>query len=120
MKRILYVGTVVILVLAGCRDKKPAVVQAPSVNVIQVLQVLQQDYPWRMEYPAQVSGSLDVQIRAQVGGILQARLYDEGEFVSAGTQLFQIDDKEYKVELEKACGTLSQAQADVKRTQRSY
>ena len=118
MKRTVIVGLLLVaFVLGGCKDKKPAAPQALPVNAVAVVQ---QDYPWLMEYPAQVAGSLDVQIRAQVGGILQARLYDEGEFVTAGTQLFQIDDKEYKVALEKAQGSLAQAKAEVKRTQRTY
>ncbi len=118
MKRIIYVGFFSLgMFLNACQDKKAIL---PQPTVVNAVEVVQQNYPWEMEYPAQVTGSLDVQIRAQVGGVLQDRLYDEGEFVVAGTQLFQIDDKEYKVALEKARGTLSQAQAEVKRTQRSY
>ena len=118
MNRILCGGVVLLGVLmSGCQDKKAAAPQEVAVNAVEVVQ---QDYPWLMEYPAQVAGSLDVQIRAQVGGILEARLYNEGEFVTAGTQLFQIDDTEYKVALEKAQGTLSQAQADVTHTRRVY
>ena len=37
-----------------------------------------------------------------------------------GKQLFQIDDKQYKVALEKAQGALAQAQAEERRTQRTY
>lgn len=118
MNRILGVAVIGVgFLLWGCQGKKNAAEPLPAVNVIEVAQ---QDYPWLMEYPAQVAGSLDVQIRAQVGGILKARLYNEGEFVPAGTQLFQIDDTEYKVALEKAQGNLSQAQAQAKRTQRAY
>ncbi len=118
MNRILGTGIILAgVLLTGCQAKKP--VAAPDVTV-NAVEVVQQDYPWLMEYPAQVAGSLDVQIRAQVGGILEARLYNEGEFVPAGTQLFQIDDTEYKVALEKAQGALSQAQAETKRTQRTY
>ncbi|MBR4681902.1 MAG: efflux RND transporter periplasmic adaptor subunit [Elusimicrobiaceae bacterium] len=118
MNRILCLGVVAASCLVyGCRANKEAQMPLPTVNVVEAIQ---QDYPWFMEYPAQVAGSLDVQIRAQVGGILQARLYNEGEFVAAGTQLFQIDDTEYKVALEKAQGSLSQAQAEAKRTQRAY
>ncbi|MBO7191052.1 MAG: efflux RND transporter periplasmic adaptor subunit [Elusimicrobiaceae bacterium] len=118
MKRtgsIILVG--VLLMNVGCHKKEAA---APQAAVVNAVSVLQQDYPWTMEYPAQIAGSLDVQIRAQVGGILQARLYDEGEFVEQGTQLFQIDDKEYMVALEKARGTLAQAQAEVKRNKRTF
>lgn len=119
MKRILFVMSIVLvgMTFSGCKDKKPAAPQATAVNAVKVIE---QDYPWNIEYPAQIAGSLDVQIRAQVGGILQARLYNEGEFVEAGTQLFQIDDKEYKVALEKAQGTLAQAKAEVTRTRSTY
>lgn len=117
MKRIVWTLLVVSL-LAGCGKEKAAPEAIPAV--VNAVTVLQQDLPWNMEYPAQVVGSLDIQVRAQVGGILEARLYDEGEYVESGTQLFQIDDQPYKVALEKANGALAQAQAEEKRTQRTY
>lgn len=104
--------------LGACnQESKQTAMPAPVVSVVTVLQ---QDLPWEIEYPAQVSGSQEIQIRAQVGGILEARLYNEGEYVTEGTQLFQIDDKEYKVALEKARGALAQAVAEEKRTLRTY
>lgn len=117
MKKIVWL-LVVVSLLAGCGKEKKSQ-QAPEA-VVNAVKVLKQDLPWDMEYPAQVVGSQDIQVRAQVGGILQARLYDEGEYVEAGTQLFQIDDQPYKVALEKANGALAQAQAEEKRTQRTY
>ncbi len=117
MKRVLWVLLCVAVALGACKNKEKAQAPAPVVSAVKVLQ---QDLPWNIEYPAQVAGSLEIQIRAQVGGILQSRLYDEGEFVEAGTQLFQIDDAEYKVALEKAQGSLAQAQAEEKRTQRTF
>lgn len=93
---------------------------APAAPLVSAVKVIQQDLPWHIEYPAQVVGSLEVQIRAQVGGILQDRFYNEGEFVKEGDLLFQIDDSEYKVALEKAQGSLAQAQAEEKRTYRTY
>ena len=117
MKRL--VGLLVVgSLLFGCAKEKPAPVAAAAV--VNAVKVLKQDLPWNMEYPAQVVGSLDIQVRAQVGGILEARLYNEGEYVEAGTQLFQIDDQPYKVALEKANGALAQAQAEEKRTKRTY
>lgn len=104
--------------LCAC-NKKAEQAAAPEA-VVSAVTVIQRDLPWTIEYPAQVAGSLEIQIRAQVGGILEARLYNEGEYVAEGTQLFQIDDKEYKVALEKAQGALAQAQAEEKRTQRTY
>lgn len=106
-----------LILLSGCKEKAVPVQPVPSVNAVTVIQ---QDLPWNIEYPAQVAGSLEVQIRAQVGGILQERLYNEGQYVEEGTQLFQIDDTEYKVALERAEGVLAQAQAQERQTKRTY
>lgn len=105
------------LFLTACQKHEAATPATPTVSAIKVIQ---ENLPWNIEYPAQVTGSLEIQIRAQVGGILQRRLYNEGEFVEAGTQLFQIDDAEYKVALEKAQGSLAQAQAEERRTYRTF
>ena len=117
MEKVVWVLLCAGLMFTACKDKQAA---APAAVTVSAVKVLQQDLPWNIEYPAQVAGSLEIQIRAQVGGILQSRLYDEGEFVTEGTQLFQIDDSEYKVALEKAQGSLAQAQAEEKRTYRTF
>ncbi|WP_424244645.1 membrane fusion protein (multidrug efflux system) [Elusimicrobium posterum] len=105
--------------ITGCKNKQAATGQETEAPVTAV-KVLKMDLPWNIEYPAQVAGSLEIMIRAQVGGILQSRLYNEGDFVEKGTQLFQIDDKEYVVALQKARGALAQAEAELKRTERDY
>lgn len=109
--------TGLLVYLSGCKEKAAPAQVAPAVSAVEVIQ---QDLPWNIEYPAQVAGSLEVQIRAQVGGILKERLYHEGEYVTEGTQLFQIDDSEYKVALERAEGLLAQAQAQERQTRRTY
>ena len=106
-----------LLSLSACH--KDANQQAAALPV-SAIKVLKTDLPWNIEYPAQVVGSLQVQVRAQVGGILKARLFDEGTYVQEGTQLFQIDPAEYEVALQRAEGALAQAQTDVNRTKRDY
>lgn len=105
-------------VFSACN--KGEVSSVPDALPVSVVKVLKTDLPWNIEYPAQVAGSLQIQVRAQVGGILQARLFDEGAYVQQGTQLFQIDPQEYEVALERAQGTLAQAKTDVNRTKRDY
>ncbi len=117
MNKAVWVLACAVVLFAACKNKEAA---APAAVTVSAVKVLQQDLPWNIEYPAQVAGSLEIQIRAQVGGILQSRLYNEGEFVTEGTQLFQIDDSEYKVALEKAQGSLAQAQAEERRTYRTF
>lgn len=117
MKKAVWVLLCVVVAFTACKNKEAA---APAAVTVSAVKVLQQDLPWNIEYPAQVAGSLEIQIRAQVGGILESRNYNEGEFVTEGTQLFQIDDSEYKVALEKAQGSLAQAQAEERRTYRTF
>lgn len=107
-----------VLGLGACK-KKQETKQAGALPVSAV-KVLKTDLPWNIEYPAQVAGSLEIQVRAQVGGILQARLFDEGAYVKQGTQLFQIDPKQYEVALQKAEGSLAQAQSQENNAKRNY
>jgi membrane fusion protein (multidrug efflux system) len=51
---------------------------------------------------AQTEGAKEVEIRARVGGILEARLYHEGDAVKAGQALFRIDRTPYELALAKA------------------
>ena len=80
-------------VLGACGKKEQQ--QEGAALPVSAVKVLKTDLPWNIEYPAQVAGSLEIQVRAQVGGILKARLFDEGAYVKQGTQLFQIDPQEY-------------------------
>lgn len=50
-------------------------------------------------------------VRAQVGGIIQKRLFQEGSYVRAGQPLYQIDSSTYEAGLESARAQLATAQA---------
>ena len=108
------------LFLGGCggRDSKTPVQTPPSL--VSAVKSIKLDIPWDAEYPAQVSGSLEVEIRAQVGGILKERLYNEGEYVKKGAVLFTIDPEQYRVALDRAEASLAQVDTEVQKTQRDY
>ena len=78
------------------------------------------DTDWEPEFIGQTAGFLEVEIRARVGGILEKRIFEEGQFVKQGTQLFQIDPVPYKIALERARGILAQAEAQLERTRREH
>ena len=88
---------------------------APGVIVEQVEAV---NLPRVVEYPARTAGYREVQVRAQVGGILQERVYDEGSQVEKGQLLFRIDPRPYQAALGQAKGALAQAQARYWQTER--
>ncbi|MBB1517640.1 efflux RND transporter periplasmic adaptor subunit [Aquipseudomonas guryensis] len=74
--------------------------------------------PLQFEYPARTAGFREVQVRAQVSGILQERLYTEGSAVKQGQVLFRIDARSYQAALARAKGALAQEQARYRQTER--
>src|SRR3546814_2876875 len=53
------------------------------------------------------------EVRPQVGGIIQKRMFTEGEDVKAGQVLYQIDSASYQASYDNARATLAQAEAAV-------
>lgn len=114
----LFVGTIVVLLFfCGCEEKKSVQMAPPVVGVSKVVK---QNIPLNIEVPAKITGSLEIQVRAQVGGILKSRNFKEGEFVHQGSKLFQIDEAPYRAALTRAQGNLAQAESELKRTTRDY
>ena len=73
-----------------------------------------------MDYVGLTSGSLSVQIRAQVGGILQKRNFKEGDYVKKGDILFEIAPDVYKANLDRAKAKTKQALAIYDNAQREW
>jgi len=105
---------------AGAQQQKPALpvdiktVQAHSVDVFS-------------EYPGRVEGKRTVQVLARVEGILEKRLYEEGQIVKNGQLLYTIDPKPFqatvnqrKAERASARASLDQAQRQWKRVRQLY
>lgn len=78
-------------------------------------------------YAGRVYGAREVEVRSRVQGILQQRLFKEGEEVKQGAILFQIDPEPFQVALDAAkanhrtaSATLNQAEREWRRTSRLY
>lgn len=99
------------LLLAGC-GKTRSPIQRPSPEV--VVAVMQ---PERLalsaELPGRVSAYLIAEVRPQVSGIIQKRLFDEGGDVKAGDLLYQIDPAFYEAAYASAKASLARAEANV-------
>ncbi|APU28943.1 efflux transporter periplasmic adaptor subunit [Ectopseudomonas alcaliphila JAB1] len=98
---------------------------APSVEAadapptaVTVEQIKAGELPIVLEYPARTAGYREVQVRAQVGGILQERTYQEGSRVQKDQVLFRIDPRPYEAALARAKGALAQEQARFRQTDR--
>lgn len=61
--------------------------------------------------PARVAAVRSAEIRAQVSGIVQRRLFEQGAEIDAGTTLFQINPAPFKAEVDSAAAALQRAEA---------
>ena len=103
-----------ILILAGCGQnstaKAPSQAGPPEVAVVEVK-------PERVaittELPGRTSAYLVAEVRPQVGGIIQKRLFTEGSDVKAGAILYQIDPATYQAASDSAKAALARAEANV-------
>lgn len=63
------------------------------------------------ELSGRTSAFLVSEVRPQVGGVIKARLFEEGSIVRAGQSLYQIDPATYQASVNSAAASLAQAQA---------
>ena len=91
---------------------------APPAPEVVVETVKVEALPLELEYSARTAGYREVQVRAQVSGILQERTYLEGSQVKQGQVMFRIDPRTYQAALSRAKGALAQEQARYRQTER--
>ena len=91
---------------------------APPAPEVLVETVKAESLPLELEYAARTAGFREVQVRAQVSGILQERTYLEGSSVKKGQVMFRIDPRTYQAALSRAKGALAQEQARYRQTTR--
>ena len=70
-----------------------------------------QDVPLQLQLPGRLSASQVADIRPQVGGLVQKRLFTEGSLVRAGQPLYQIDPASFEAERARTAATLQKAEA---------
>lgn len=98
------------LALAGCSDKAPPPAPRGPVEV-GVVTVQPERQSVTTELPGRTSAHLVAEIRPQVGGIVQKRLFTEGADVKAGQVLYQLDPAPFEAALASAQASLARAQA---------
>ncbi|MDH4559185.1 efflux RND transporter periplasmic adaptor subunit [Pseudomonas sp. BN417] len=97
------------LSLTGCQEASaPPPAQTPKVGVV-TLQP--QAFTLTTELPGRTSAYRIAEVRPQVNGIIQKRLFTEGSEVKAGQQLYQIDPSVYTATYKSAQASLASAQS---------
>lgn len=102
--------------LTGCFEEDAAErgvqASAPPVEV-SVVTLHPQSVTITAELPGRTVASLVAEVRPQVSGIIQKRLYEEGSEVEAGEALYKIDPATYQAAYDSAVADLQKAQAAV-------
>jgi membrane fusion protein (multidrug efflux system) len=97
------------IVLAGCKQEAPVqVVKPPQVGVV-ILQ--SQTYTVQSELPGRTAPFRVAEVRPQVDGIIQQRLFDEGSEVKPGQALYRIDPSPYEADVARARASFQQARS---------
>lgn len=109
------VAGLALLALTGCNDQKGSTAQTAAPRAVEVgIEVIR---PQKITYTTELAGRTSAfqvaEVRPQVSGILQKRLFQEGSDVKAGDTLYQIDPSIYKANLDSAKASLARAEADV-------
>lgn len=112
-----YIATSVVamLLLSGCDNTyTQSNNSSPSETEVGVVTLKSQPVSVVSELTGRTSAALSAEVRPQVGGIIQKRLFKEGDLVKAGQPLYQIDAASYQAAWNEARAALQQAQALVK------
>ncbi|MGH8607078.1 MAG: efflux RND transporter periplasmic adaptor subunit, partial [Gammaproteobacteria bacterium] len=96
--------------LAGCQQEAAAPPAAPIPEVA-IITVAIQTVPDEPEFIGQTESSRPVEIRSQVTGIIEERLFREGRNVKKGDLLYQIDPVPFQAAVASAKAMVAQAEA---------
>lgn len=99
------------LLTGGCKPKQAA--PPPAVPEVAVVTVQPQRVVLTTELPGRISAHLVAEVRPQVGGILQKRLFTEGSDVKAGQVLYQLDPAPFQAVLDNARAALGRSEANI-------
>lgn len=107
-----------LFLLSGCSDRRQTV-ERPPLQVGTIVATPISTYRWAETF-GQTEGVEEVEVRSQVGGVLRALHFKEGEWVKAGDTLFEIEKEPYEAALIQAQAQAKQAQANLVKAQRDY
>lgn len=116
VKRINFICFIVgsiILILTGCDKRQPGETGQTLIPEVAVLKVQAEKITLTTELPGRTSAYLVAEIRPQVSGLIQKRLFKEGTDVKAGDTLYQIDPAPFQAALENAKAALGRAEANL-------
>ena len=102
-----------IAVLAGCSKSTTEAPRTQQVAEVGVFKVAQEALQITTELPGRTAAYQVAEVRPQVSGLIQKRLFVEGADVKAGVALYQIDAATYQAAYNSAKAALAKAKANL-------
>ena len=101
-----------VVLLTACGETKDAPGKAPPKETeVGVVTLQPETVTLTNELAGRVTPLQSAEVRPQVTGIIQERLFQEGSSVKKGTPLYQIDSATYQVAVDTAAAQLAKAEA---------
>ena len=102
-----------ILILGGCGQQTNKSGPPGSTPEVAVVTIQPKRLVITTELSGRTSANLVAELRPQVSGIIQKRLFEEGSHVKVGQALYQIDPAPYQAALDNAKAALGRAEANL-------
>jgi multidrug efflux system membrane fusion protein len=115
--RVVLAGAAALLLLAAGCSKKQDARSRPPVPVL-VTRVKKADVPYTIEANGVVTPLQSASVNAQVEGIIQRVAFREGQDVTKGQVLFEIDSRPYRASYQQALANLARDRANAENAQR--
>ncbi|WP_321819202.1 MULTISPECIES: efflux RND transporter periplasmic adaptor subunit [unclassified Burkholderia] len=106
-------GALTLALLAGCGPAEQQAAAPATPVAAMTLAAARLDVT--EDLPGRVAAVRVAEIRPQVSGIVQRRLFEQGTEVRAGQSLFQINPAPFKADMDTAAASLQRAQAALER-----
>ncbi len=112
-------GIALLLLLAACEERPSGAAQtpaAPALPAVTVFTLQSVAVPVTSTLPGRTAPFRVAEIRPQVGGLLEERLFTEGERVTAGQPMFQIANAPFEAAVQRAEAAVARAEATLRVT----
>lgn len=109
-----------VLLLTACGSADNDGNGQPPPPTVMVVDARSTSVEVERDYAGRARGARDVQVRARVEGIIERRLYTEGQTVEAGDVLFEIDPQPFEIALRRAQAERQDARASLNQAEREW
>ncbi|GAC18850.1 efflux RND transporter periplasmic adaptor subunit [Paraglaciecola arctica] len=110
---IIFSALAVSVALSGCGEPQQSAAPTTQAMPVGVVTMKEQTVTLTKELPGRIAASQIAEIRPQVSGIIQSRLFVEGSEVKAGQTLYQIDPATFEANVASAEAAVAKAHASI-------